>query len=112
MKRQRHPHILRLEAAFVDGSDLWMIVPLVKGGSLESLLQRGHQQVEAPVIPSLCPASDVQPDGPGLKHESHYIHLLEGPSSRQWHQVCADMRPLSMPSLSAVYTCRACEKWR
>lgn len=53
MKRQRHPHILRLEAAFVDGSDLWMIIPLVKGGSLESLLQRGHQQVGAPVIPSL-----------------------------------------------------------
>ena len=59
MKRQRHPHILRLEAAFVDGSDLWMIIPLVKGGSLEGLLQRGHQQVGAPVIPS------------SLRHSSH-----------------------------------------
>ena len=38
----------------MDGSDLWMIVPLVKGGSLESLLQRGHQKVGSASIPSLC----------------------------------------------------------
>ncbi len=41
MKRQRHPHILELLAAFVDGSDLWMVIPLVPGGSLESLHQEG-----------------------------------------------------------------------
>lgn len=45
MKRQQHPNILALQAVFLDGSDLWMIIPLVKGGSLESLLQRGYQKV-------------------------------------------------------------------
>ena len=52
MKRQQHPHILELLAVFVDGSDLWMIIPLVPGGSLESLLKRGYQKVHQchPVI--------------------------------------------------------------
>ncbi len=45
MKRQRHPHILELLAAFVDGCDLWMIIPFVSGGSLESLLKKGYQKV-------------------------------------------------------------------
>ena len=45
MKRQRHPHILELLAVFVDGSDLWMIIPLVPGGSLESLIKKGYQKV-------------------------------------------------------------------
>ena len=45
MKRQQHPHILELLAAFVDGCDLWMIIPFVAGGSLESLLKRGYQKV-------------------------------------------------------------------
>lgn len=45
MKRQRHLHILELLAAFVDGCDLWMIIPFVAGGSLESLLKRGYQKV-------------------------------------------------------------------
>ena len=45
MKRQRHPRILELLAAFVDGSDLWMIIPFVAGGSLESLIKRGYQKV-------------------------------------------------------------------
>ncbi|CAL5223814.1 g6385 [Coccomyxa viridis] len=44
MKRQRHPHILELLAAFVDGSDLWMVIPLVPGGSLESLIKKGYQK--------------------------------------------------------------------
>ena len=85
MKRQRHPHILRLEAAFVDGSDLWMIIPLVKGGSLESLLQRGHQQVGAPVIPSLlapynpCTFLETSAETQRL----HNSDLLKGSSVRQ-----------------------------
>ena len=45
MKRQQHPHILELLAAFVDECDLWMIIPFVAGGSLESLLKRGYQKV-------------------------------------------------------------------
>ena len=45
MKRQRHPHILELLAAFVDGSNLWMIIPMVPGGSLESLIKKGYPKV-------------------------------------------------------------------
>lgn len=45
MKRQRHPHILELLAVFVDGSDLWMIIPLMPGGSLESLIKKGYPKV-------------------------------------------------------------------
>ena len=54
MKRQRHPHILELLAVFVDGSDLWMIIPLVSGGSLESLLQKGYPKVCHPSSVMLC----------------------------------------------------------
>ena len=54
MKRQRHPHILELLAVFVDGSDLWMIIPLVSGGSLESLLQKGYPKVRHPSSVMLC----------------------------------------------------------
>ena len=45
MRRQRHPHILELLAVFVDGSDLWMVIPFVPGGSLESLIKKGYQKV-------------------------------------------------------------------
>ena len=45
MRRQRHPHILELLAVFVDGSDLWMVIPFVPGGSLESLIRKGYQKV-------------------------------------------------------------------
>ena len=47
MKRTRHPNILELYTAFVDGATLWMIIPFVPGGSLETLLQKGYRKARA-----------------------------------------------------------------
>jgi len=45
LKRQRHPNIMELYAAFVDDHFLWMILPFVPGGSLETLLKKGYPKV-------------------------------------------------------------------
>ena len=45
MKRQRHINILELYAAFVTGHFLWMVMPFVSGGSLETLLKLGYNKV-------------------------------------------------------------------
>lgn len=45
MKRQRHPNIMELHAAFVSDHFLWMVLPFVSGGSLEVLLKRGYPKV-------------------------------------------------------------------
>jgi serine/threonine-protein kinase OSR1/STK39 len=45
MKRQRHLNILELYTAFVSDHYLWMVVPFVSGGSLETLLKRGYPKV-------------------------------------------------------------------
>ena len=50
MKRTRHPNILELHTAFVDGATLWMVIPLVPGGSLETLLQKGYRKAR----PAAC----------------------------------------------------------
>ena len=38
MRALRHPNLLRLHAAFVDGDSLWLILPLVTGGSVAAAL--------------------------------------------------------------------------
>ena len=45
MKRTQHRCILPLHAAFVDEHFLWMVMPLVDGGSLEKLLKSGYPKV-------------------------------------------------------------------
>lgn len=45
MKRQRHTNILELYAAFVTDHFLWMVMPFVSGGSLETLLKLGYSKV-------------------------------------------------------------------
>ena len=47
----------------------------------------------------------VHPNGLGLKYRSHHIHLSKAMSSASYRHII-----LSMPSLSLVCMCRACEK--
>ncbi len=38
MKGFRHPNLLMLHCSFIHGSDLWLVMPFIAGGSLANLI--------------------------------------------------------------------------
>lgn len=38
MKGFRHPNLLMLHCSFIHGSDLWLVMPFVAGGSLANVI--------------------------------------------------------------------------
>lgn len=40
MRELQHPNVLRLHAAFVSDSALWMVMPYISGGPLSSILKK------------------------------------------------------------------------
>lgn len=43
MKGFRHPNLLPLHCSFIHGSDLWLVMPFIAGGSLANIISsRSH----------------------------------------------------------------------
>jgi len=51
MAGMRHPNVLPLLAAFVEGGSLWMVLPFYASGSLLSIVQYRHPEVDFATYP-------------------------------------------------------------
>lgn len=45
MKAYNHPNVLPLYTSFVDGQDLWMVMPFISGGSVLHIMKYQHPEV-------------------------------------------------------------------
>lgn len=43
MKNYNHPNVLPLHCSFVEGQDLWMIMPFISGGSVLHIMKVGSR---------------------------------------------------------------------
>jgi serine/threonine protein kinase len=48
MKQYHHPNVLRLYTSFVNGQDLWMVMPYISGGSVLHIMKYAFPQVRGP----------------------------------------------------------------
>jgi hypothetical protein len=57
MKQYHHPNVLRLYTSFVNGQDLWMVMPYISGGSVLHIMKYAFPQVGAQAAPAAAGAA-------------------------------------------------------